>query len=167
MFTRLESFLGAWTYEAASTQRILDALTDESLEQAVAPGHRTVRRLAWHIAQTLPEMMGKTGLAVSGLGEHDPPPATAQEIAEAYKTAASSLEKELRANWTDATLGEKDDMYGFQWTRGETLGVLLIHQAHHRGQLTVLMRQAGLVVPGIVGPNKEDWAQWGMQPPEV
>jgi len=52
-------------------------------------------------------------------------------------------------------------------TRGTTLGVLLIHQAHHRGQLTVLMRRAGLVVPGIVGPNKEDWSQWGMKPPEV
>jgi uncharacterized damage-inducible protein DinB len=68
MFSRLDIFLGAWSHEAASTQRVLDALTDESLEQTVAPGHRTIRRLAWHIAQTVPEMMGKTGLHVEGLG---------------------------------------------------------------------------------------------------
>jgi uncharacterized damage-inducible protein DinB len=167
MFSRLDIFLGAWSHEAASTQRVLDALTDESLEQTVAPGHRTIRRLAWHIAQTVPEMMGKTGLHVEGLGEHDPPPATAKEIAEAYRVAAASLADELRANWTDATLKDKDEMYGEQWSRGMTLGALLLHQTHHRGQLTVLMRQAGLVVPGVFGPNKEDWAQWGMQPPEV
>jgi uncharacterized damage-inducible protein DinB len=167
MFTSLELFLRVWPNEADATQRILDALTNESLEQAVAPGHRTIRRIAWHLAQTLPEMMGRTGLHVEGLGEHDPPPATAKEIADAHRKAAASLTAKLGKNWTDETLRVEDDMYGQPWTRGTTLGVLLIHQAHHRGQLTVLMRQAGLVVPGVVGPNKEDWSKWGMQPPEV
>jgi uncharacterized damage-inducible protein DinB len=167
MFTSLDLFLRVWEHEAAATQRVLDAITDDSLDQEVAPGHRTVRRLGWHIAQTLPEMMGRTGLRVEGLGEHDPAPATAKEIQDAHRTAAASLAKELRESWTDETLRQKDDMYGEQWSRGRTLGALLIHQAHHRGQLTVLLRQAGIVVPGIMGPNKEDWAQWGMQPPEV
>jgi uncharacterized damage-inducible protein DinB len=35
------------------------------------------------------------------------------------------------------------------------------HQAHHRGQMTVLMRQAGLTVPGVYGPAREERAQWG------
>lgn len=43
-------------------------------------------------------------------------------------------------------------MYGEIWARGLTLFYLITHQAHHRGQMTVLMRQAGLPVPGIYGP---------------
>jgi uncharacterized damage-inducible protein DinB len=45
--------------------------------------------------------------------------------------------------------------------------VLVTHQTHHRAQMTVLMRQAGLQVPGIYGPVKEGWAAYGMNVPAV
>jgi uncharacterized damage-inducible protein DinB len=32
--------------------------------------------------------------------------------------------------------------------------------------MTVLMRQAGLKVPGIYGPSYEEWLQFGMKAPE-
>ncbi|MHB8840055.1 MAG: DinB family protein, partial [Gemmatimonadaceae bacterium] len=41
-------------------------------------------------------------------------------------------------------------------TRGFVLTVLMNHQWHHRGQMTVLMRQAGLSVPGVCGPSREE-----------
>ena len=47
------------------------------------------------------------------------------------------------------------------------LHVLVVHQAHHRGQMTVLMRQAGLLVPSIYGPVKEGWSAYGVEPPRV
>jgi len=43
---------------------------------------------------------------------------------------------------------------------------LNLHQAHHRGQMTVLMRQAGMKVPGVYGPSKEEWSAFGMEPME-
>ena len=58
-------------------------------------------------------------------------------------------------------------MYGDKWKRGITLNVLITHQAHHRGQMTVLMRQAGLKVPGVYGPSREEWAGTGAAPPEI
>jgi uncharacterized damage-inducible protein DinB len=58
-------------------------------------------------------------------------------------------------------------MYGQQWKRGYTLAVLVRHQAHHRGQMTVLMRQAHLRVPGVYGPAREEWSEFGMQPPAI
>jgi uncharacterized damage-inducible protein DinB len=61
----------------------------------------------------------------------------------------------------------EDDMYGERWPRGFTLFALVAHQAHHRGQMTVLMRQAGLQVPGVYGPSLEEWTTYGMQPPAV
>jgi uncharacterized damage-inducible protein DinB len=167
MYRTVSDFLSQWEYESSSTARLLDVLTDASLAQAVVPGGRTAGRLAWHIAQTLPEMMNKTGLAVGGVDEHALPPASAAEIAAAYRAASASLVAEITAKWTDASLATDDDMYGERWTKAMTLGALVCHQIHHRGQLTVLMRQAGLTVPGVYGPAEEEWAQMGMEPPPV
>ena len=33
--------------------------------------------------------------------------------------------------------------------------------------MTVLLRQAGLTVPGIYGPAKEGWAAYGLDAPKV
>jgi uncharacterized damage-inducible protein DinB len=58
-------------------------------------------------------------------------------------------------------------MYGEAWTRGRTLAALVAHQTHHRAQMTVLMRQAGLEVPGVYGPARQEWTAYGMQPPGI
>lgn len=44
---------------------------------------------------------------------------------------------------------------------------MIQHQIHHRGQMTILMRQAGLTVPGLYGPSKEEWAVIGMDTPKM
>ena len=167
MFTKLSHFERAWEFESEGTLKMLRALTDASLAQAVAPEGRTLGRLAWHITTTLPEMMGRVGLKLAGPVEHAPLPATAAAIAAAYAAAAASLVPAIRQGWTDETLQLTDEMYGDTWKRGLTLTVLITHQAHHRGQMTVLMRQAGLTVPGIYGPAREEWAGMGMPAPEV
>lgn len=167
MNAKIEKFAATWAYESDGTQKCFDRLTDASLGQSVDADGRTIARLAWHITQTIPEMMKGTGLQVAGPSEHEPPPAHAAEIAAAYRAAAEALIREIRANWTDATLAVTDNMYGEQWTRSQTLQALVAHQIHHRGQLTVLMRQAGLSVPGIYGPAREEWAGMGMEPPTI
>ena len=168
MFVRVADFLKSWKFESEGTSKLLAALTDASLGQAVTPHGRTLGRLAWHITITIPEMMGKTGLHVAGPAEDSPVPSSAQAIASAYQEAASSLAGLVEESWTDATLAVKDDMYGGeQWTRGVTLGALIGHQTHHRGQMTVLMRQAGLPVSGVYGPAVEEWAAMGMPAPAI
>lgn len=167
MFTSVEKFIDTWKQEMQWTHNVLAGLTDESLSQAVGPEGRTLGRLGWHVTQTVPEMMNRTGLAVKGADEHGAPPSIAAEIAAAYDAAANSLLEEVQTKWNDETLSEVDEMYGEKWKKGETLGVLILHQTHHRGQMTVLMRQAGLRVPSFYGPAREDWAQWGMPVPAV
>jgi uncharacterized damage-inducible protein DinB len=164
MFRKIEDFLGNWSYEADATAKLLDSLTDDSLKQQVSPEGRTLGRIAWHIVQSIPEMGSRTGLRVTGPSEEEPIPASASEIATRYRAAADSLAEEVRARWTDADLEVEDDMYGEQWARGRTLAVVAIHQTHHRGQMTVLMRQAGLPVHGVYGPSREEWAAYGMPP---
>jgi len=165
MISTINDFEHVWSRELESTQKLFKHLTDRSLSQAVNPEGRTLARLAWHITTTIPEMMSRTGLSLRGPGEHDPIPPTAKLIGKGYSDAAISLLEEVKGRWTDDTLLVKDDMYGEQWARGFTLTSLILHQVHHRGQMTVLMRQAGLEIPGLYGPARQEWAAFGMKPP--
>ncbi len=167
MFRTLNDFITVWSTELEATQKVLKHLTDRSLTQETSPHVRTLGRLAWHLVTTLPEMMGRTGLELVGPKHDDPVPGTAREIFKAYNEAAISLLEQVKAKWTDATLAQEDDMYGEKWKRSATLGALVFHQIHHRAQMTVVMRLAGLEVPGVYGPAKQEWAKMGMEPPEV
>ncbi len=167
MFTTIDHFKAAWTKESGNTRKFMEALTDDSLRQAVVDDHRTLGRMAWHIAQCIPEMGNQTGLNVKGPAEKAPVPDTALKIREAYDEAASSLLDEVTIKWRDETLQKTDELYGETWKRGLTLRILIDHEIHHRGQMTVLMRQAGLKVPGIYGPAKEEWEKYGMKEPAI
>ncbi len=167
MIRSILDFEYLWSRELEATQKILKHLTDRSLSQRVDPNGRTLGRIAWHLVLTIPEMMARTGLAVSGPDPEGPLPAHAKEIFHSYSSAAISLLELVKLQWTDATLAQEDDMYGEKWKRGDTLTALVLHQTHHRAQMTVLMRQAGLEIPGIYGPARQEWAAFGMPPPEV
>jgi len=167
MFRKVDDFMSAWTEESEAILKLMAPLTDESLSQPGTEDYRNIGRVAWHIVTTITEMMPRCGLKLEGPPYESPVPSTADEIRSGYKVAANSLVDQLRANWTDETLLIEDDMYGLQWKRGKTLFILITHQVHHVGQLTILMRQVGLPVAGTKGPSKDDWAQYGTPPPEV
>jgi uncharacterized damage-inducible protein DinB len=162
MFRTIAEFADAWKYESSSTLKIMQALTDGSLAQKVTPEGRSLGRLPWHVVQTLGEMGGQAGLSVDGANEKTPQPATAAAIAEAYKAGSAAVGTAVAAAWKDDDLPAEIDMYGEKWTRAMALRALIQHEVHHRGQMTVLMRQAGLKVPGIYGPAREEWATYGM-----
>ncbi len=164
MFRTVEDFENAWNEECGATLKVLAQLTDPALEQRVTPRGRSLGFLAWHLVMTLSEMAAKAGLAVEGPAEDSPAPETAKKIIDAYGKAACSLAGEVKRKWPDATLQDELELYGEKWERRKVLSALILHQAHHRGQMTVLMRQAGLAVPGIYGPSYEEWATIGLPP---
>ena len=166
MITSIHEFKEIWREESNFTRRAIAELTDVSLAQPVCDDHRTLGRISWHVIASIPDTMCRTGLSVQGPALDSTPSSTAREHVAAYDLASASLVQAIDG-WTDADLDTVDDMFGERWTRRFTLQVLINHQIHHRGQMTVLMRQAGLRVPGIYGPAKEDWAQWSMSPPTV
>ena len=163
MYTSIDQFQKDWKYESGSTIKLFENLTDESLNQKITPDGRSLGFIAWHIALTIPEMLGSTGLKVDGPAADSVVPGSAAEITKAFKTASDSLIEQLKKNWTDESLETEDNMYGEMWKKGMTLSALILHQAHHRGQMTVLMRQAGLKVTGVYGPSKEEWEAMGMK----
>ena len=165
-YPTIKEFLEDWAYESGATLKVLGNITDAAMEQKVTDTGRSLGFIGWHLTETIGEMMGRTGLKIFSpdftTGHWNEK--SAANLKECYKHASDSLVEKLEANWNDSTLQEEDDMYGEKWKRGTTLNILIAHQAHHRGQLTVLMRQAGLKVPGFYGPSYEEWQTMGMEP---
>lgn len=162
MYRTIQDFLTDWIQENDSTLKVFKNLTDASLKQKVSVEGRSLGHLAWHIVLTLGEMGDKADLKVNAPSENVPDPNTASVIVAAYEKAGVSLASEVKQKWTDGMLFEEIDMYGEKWTRAATLASIIKHQIHHRAQMTVLMRQAGLKVPGVYGPSREEWSQYGM-----
>jgi len=161
MYRKIEDFLHDWAYETEMTLNVFKNLNDESFHRAFHDDHRTISRLSLHITQSAGEMMHEAGLPLEKLAL-EPEDISAERIVGLYEKEAAAVKEAVMQNWTDEQLTEQIQMYGEEWTKGMALGVLIRHQAHHRGQLTILMRQAGLRVPGVYGPSKEEWEAMGM-----
>ncbi|MCB2205422.1 DinB family protein [bacterium] len=163
MYHTLEEFLQDWREERAKTERILGALTTSSLEVRVYPEGRTLGFLAWHIVTSLSQMMAHVGLQPTGVDQEDPQPTAASDILAGYQQLCDSFDHQLRTSWTDASLQEECEMFGQMWKIVFALQVLLRHEIHHRAQCTAYMRHAGLTVPGIYGPAREEWSAMGRE----
>lgn len=166
MFTSLDQFVSVWEQERTNTMKLLERLTDESLTQPHHEHMRTIGRVAWHIVTTYPEMCSRFGISISGPNEKDPIPSEAVKIVDAYRLVSDAVLNTVKT-WSDDDLHREDNMYGETWKRGKSLWVLLVHEIHHRGQLSVFMRLAGLTVTGFYGPAEEEWSEYGMSAPEV
>ncbi|MED4223828.1 DinB family protein [Neobacillus cucumis] len=167
MFTSINEFSQEWNQEAASTQRVLDALTDESLGQAVSKDDRTLGKIAWHIVASTPGMLNEFGITIENVGSGETIPTSAKEIADTFRKVSAEVAEQVQKQWTDESLTEVQDVFGRQMPKAVTLSLLIKHIIHHRGQMTVLMRQAGLKVPGVYGPAREEWSQMGMEAPAL
>ncbi|GIP29077.1 hypothetical protein J23TS9_42070 [Paenibacillus sp. J23TS9] len=164
MYCTVEDFIAEWKNEAALTQNILDGLTDESLSQQVYPEGRTLGRIAWHFVTNIPDYLSEFGLTVAKVPNLNEVP-SAKVIADTFRTVSIEVEKALHEQWTDCILKQIQKAFGRMESNATIFMGLIKHIVHHRGQVTVLMRQAGLPIPAVYGPSKEGWARLGILPP--
>lgn len=163
MFRSIDDFAAEWTTEAEMTQKIMNALTDESLGQAITDKYRTLGGLAWHLVESVHYMVS-LGLTFEGPYNSEEVKLSAAALAGQYERISRALLDAVKKQWDDAKLLETQTIFGQEWNNGGSLRFTLMHQAHHRGQMTVLMRQAGLKLPDLYGPTYDSWVEQGMEP---
>ncbi len=166
MYHTIKEFIDDWKNESESTIKVFSNLTNETLNHRITPKGRSLGRLAWHITATIGEMLNRTGLKFQELNDDNNFSPHAEDIIENYKSASKNIEDQLSKEWNDESLSEQVNMYGEMWTKEAVLVSLIKHQIHHRAQMTVIMRAAGLKVPGIYGPSYEEWSAMNMKPME-
>ncbi|MDC2863624.1 DinB family protein [Bacillus sp. BP-3] len=167
MYVTISDFINEWNREALLTQKVLDGSTDESLQQQVYPEGRTLGRIAWHFTTNIPEYLAHFGLKIEGAENAESVPTSAKEIAETFKKISLDVAKVIEEQWTDESLKQIQEAFGRQESNASILMGLIKHIVHHRGQVTVLMRQARIKPFGVYGPPKEDWIHLGVENPPL
>ncbi|MCK1983255.1 MULTISPECIES: DinB family protein [Peribacillus] len=167
MYSTISDFIKEWNREAILTQNVLDGLTDDSLDQQVYPKGRTLGRIAWHFTTNIPDYLAHFGLKIDRIESSENVPSSAQEIAITFKNVSAHAAKIIQQQWTDESLEQIQEAFGRQETNASILMGLIKHIVHHRGQVTVLMRQAGIKPYGVYGPPKEDWIHLGVESPPL
>lgn len=162
MYRSINDFLENWKSEEEMTLKIFSLITNETKNTIINEHVRSLGRLSWHLTQTITEMGTRAGIFAEDNLEGLPIPDSMEEIIEAYKNSSELLCRNVNLKWTDSALENLVPMYGEDWEKGKILHVLLVHQTHHRGQMTVIMRMLGLPVAGVYGPTKEEWQAMGI-----
>lgn len=164
MYRSIKDFLTDLAAEQENTVKIFSNITEDTKAVKLHENVRTLERLAWHITQSITEIGTAAGLFEKDELHGLPIPETLPEIITAYRNFNTELQKTVPLKFTDSILTDTVPMYGEEWEKGKVLSVLIAHEAHHRSQMTVVMRLLGLPVPGIYGPSKEEWSMMGLPP---
>ena len=167
MYVTISDFIKEWSKEAILTQNVLDGLTDDSLKQQVYSEGRTLGRIAWHITTSIPEYLAHFGLKIDEVENVENVPTSAKVIAGTFNNVSSNAAKVIEQQWKNETLKEVQIAFGREETNAQILMGLIKHIVHHRGQVTILMRQAGIKPFGVYGPPKEDWIHLGVENPPL
>jgi len=161
------SILPEFDHEMAVTRRVLERVPDDKLDWRPHPTSRTMGELATHVAN-LPHWVEVTLHRDSfDIAPPDAPPPRVEPV-----TAASELLARFDANVTaghEAIAAADDAALSAPWSllKGGKVGFTLPktavlrsfvmnHIIHHRAQLAVYFRIAGVAVPSIYGPSADE-----------
>jgi uncharacterized damage-inducible protein DinB len=160
----IDGMLQELEQEAQTTRRVLERVPEDRLAWRPHPKARTLGELALHVA-IVPG--GVAALAASESPAQapefadDPKPRSASELIPALEESLANAKRVL-GGMDDATLkGTLRLMRGerelFAVPRVAFLrSVMLNHWYHHRGQLTVYLRELGVPIPSIYGPSADE-----------
>ena len=151
--------------ESQATRRVLERVPEDQLHWRPHPKSMTLGQLAMHVANlpgaiteiaTRPSFDVKTAIP-------RPEATTTGEVLAAFdasmdrarKILGSMKDQELASPWRMM----KDSQELWSLPRAAVLrSVLLNHWYHHRGQLTVYLRQTGALVPAVYGDSADEKA---------
>jgi uncharacterized damage-inducible protein DinB len=154
MYRAIEDFVQDWATSAQGTLAVMNSITDETMATAIVEGHSTLGWLAWHLTGAAGYFGRLAGLQIPGVERGSATPAHIADIISKYEEVNEAYAREA-TKLSDEQLAEEIEAFGRTMPRGKLLRLLIDHQTHHRGQMTVLLRQAGLPVPGVLGPTRE------------
>jgi uncharacterized damage-inducible protein DinB len=148
--------------EAHATRRVLERVPDDRLAWKPHPKSMTLGALAMHVAN-LPGAIAEISFRDFDVKTVIPRPGAAS-TAELLAVLEGSLQRArtLLGTIADADLASpwrmvNGDQEVLSMTRGELLrSVMLNHWYHHRGQLTVYLRQTGALVPAVYGDSADE-----------
>jgi uncharacterized damage-inducible protein DinB len=150
--------------EMRTTRRVLERVPTERLDWRPHPKARSLGQLALHVAMVpgaVAELGSKPSPVQAPRFAEDPMPTSAAELLPALDRSIANAKRIVGA-MNDETLQET-----WQLVQGERpifavpriaflRSVMLNHWYHHRGQLSVYLRELDVAIPSIYGPSADE-----------
>jgi uncharacterized damage-inducible protein DinB len=160
----IDDLLQELEQEARATRRVLERVPEDRLDWKPHPKSMTLGQLAMHVAN-LPEAIAEISTRSFDVKSVIPRPG-ARSTAELLAVLDQSLARAraLLGAMDDAALASPWRMVNGERevgtvSRGALLrSIMLNHWYHHRGQLTVYLRQTGALIPPIYGDTADESA---------
>ena len=164
--TLLDALLPEFDREMGSTRRVLERLPDGNFAWQPHPKSMTLGRLAEHLAE-LPQWVGVTvaqsefDMGTARRPEGYTSPQTRNAVLALFDTSvtaartalAGKTDAELMAPWTLLKSGQV--MFTMP-KAGVLRSFVMNHIVHHRGQLSVYLRQQDVPLPSFYGPSADE-----------
>jgi uncharacterized damage-inducible protein DinB len=159
-----QSLLPEFDAEMATTRRCLERVPEDRLDFKPDPKSMSLGRLAGHVAE-MPSW-GSITINTDELnfasGDFKPMEMTSKAqvleafdkiVAESRAALVSASDEHLMKSWSL----KNGDMTLVTMPRVAVLRTFVMnHTIHHRGQLSVYLRLAGVMVPSIYGPSADE-----------
>lgn len=159
-----DALLPEFDHETGTTRRLLDRVPDDRLGWKPHQKSMTLGRLAMHLAEMpewIPMMLTNTETNFSRAA-YKPREAESraqllavfdEQVAAARKLLEAVTDAELMVTWTL----KADGRAIFSTPRASALrSMVMNHMIHHRGQLSVYLRENDVPVPAIYGPSADE-----------
>jgi uncharacterized damage-inducible protein DinB len=158
----IEELIQELEEESHATRRVLERIPEDHLEWRPHPTSQSLGQLAMHVA-TIPGTLAEVSTRPFDVGTPIPRP-TAQGVDQLLETLSRSVSQatEILRSMGDEGLATQWKMFDGErelWSlpRGAFLrSTMLNHWYHHRGQLTVYLRQLGVPLPAVYGDSADE-----------
>ena len=159
----IDALLQELEQEAQTTRRVLERVPNDRLSWRPHAKARTLGELALHIAMVpgaVAELSLKSPAQAPEFGA-DPTPASASELLQTLDRSIAQAKKAL-GGMDDGTATAtwrlmRDGRELFAIPRVAFLRtVMLNHWYHHRGQLSVYLKELNVPIPSIYGPSADE-----------
>ena len=158
----IEGMLQELEQEARTTRRVLERVPGDQLGWRPHKKARTLGELALHVAGTPGEVAKLASQSeVQAPDFRDASPASAAELIPALDKSVATA-RQLLGTMDDATLNgmwrmKRNGHDVIAMPRAALLrSIMLNHWYHHRGQLSVYLRELGVPIPSIYGPSADE-----------
>jgi uncharacterized damage-inducible protein DinB len=158
----IEGMLQELEQEAKTTRRVLERVPGDQLGWRPHKKARTLGELALHVASTPGAVANLASQSeIQAPDFRDASPSSAAELIPALDESIATA-KRLLASMDDATLNgmwrmKRNGHDVIAMPRAALLrSIMLNHWYHHRGQLSVYLRELGVPIPSIYGPSADE-----------
>jgi len=160
--TIIDGLLAELEQEAATTRRVLERIPQEHLSWRPHPKSMSLGQLALHVALVPGLVAENAALDIASPNSFiQPEAATAAELVPALAESVTKAKRAL-GTYDDAKMTaiwrlQKDGRDVLAMPRVAFVrAIMLNHWYHHRGQLSVYLRQLNVPVPSIYGPSADE-----------